>query len=290
MESILLVGAYGHIGSYLHAVLVAASFIVIAIDPLSPENSRYCRDVTDDELAQIEIVIFLGGYSNSAACNATTAEDVQQRNVIDIANLARRMRPEQRLLFASTCAVLEGSGSTQPDESWNPEPHQLDRYATSMWNRETTLSTLSQAQCGPRCLGVRFGLALGCSRYMRHDLLPIVFVQQALHTGVIRMHSPQVARAVLALSDLADLVLALLGDRNWPAFSIVHAASFNTTIGEIAAEVAQQTGAPIEMTQPPSQAIGWSADSSLISNRYHCFHQTLPSCVTYLLEHREMLQ
>ena len=68
--------------------------------------------------------------------------DVERENVDDIYKLAKRMLPSQILIFASTSAIAEGSGSIPLDEDSPVQSHLLDLYSKSLLRREKTLTKL----------------------------------------------------------------------------------------------------------------------------------------------------
>ena len=138
------------------------------------------------------------------------------------------MGPSQLLIFASTSAILEGSGTTLATEAWAPHEHRLDRYAASMLRRERKMSELAAGGGGdggggddgggggdgggvpPRLVALRFGTVIGVSPGQRVDLGPMALMRSAFTSGELRVAHAETSRAFLDLDDLCRAMHALV--------------------------------------------------------------------------------
>eukprot|EP00908_Phaeocystis_cordata_P025930 Transcript_8406.p1 GENE.Transcript_8406~~Transcript_8406.p1 ORF type:complete len:386 (-),score=39.29 Transcript_8406:372-1529(-) len=258
-----IVGAGGYVGAELHAYLAAQGWSVSAFDlrpnlahraslPLEARNSSA---ITDAEFHSLDAVIYLGGLTGRATCDAVSGGVVQARNVHDPALLASRMKPTQLFLFASTSAVTEGSGDHAATEVDEVLVGALDAYARSMHDREQALSELSRTSEAPQLIGMRFGTVIGNSAGQRVDLAPMALLRSAYLTGVLQVTHGEVHRAFLTLDDLVRAVHAILSARTRaPRFAVFHLQSFAATLMRISNEIALQTRARIEAKDHPHSA------------------------------------
>jgi nucleoside-diphosphate-sugar epimerase/SAM-dependent methyltransferase len=252
LARVAVIGSTGYIGSRLAEALHEYGHSVAGYDRDSAAwalETRYpfvqlqARDIPTRTLRSYDVIIYLGGYTGRAVCEAFPG-DAHSENVEDIVHLLKRMERRQLLIFASTSAILEGAGTEPADESWKVEEHLLDGYALSMYEREHQLLGISQSiSKSPNMIGFRFGTVIGHSRSQRQEMAYLAFVKSAFTSGQLDVRHPETARTFLWMNDLIRAVQAVIIARPSPRFRIYHLGSFATTIGQVAVEVSSMTGA-----------------------------------------------
>ena len=179
---VAITGSSGYIGSRLLDYLRnEKDWDIIGYDRIFPGQASY--EISTEQLQSFDVVIYLGGLTCRVMC-LNRPNDVQQENVDDIYKLATRMLHSQTLIFASTSAIAEGSGSVPLNEDSPIQSHLLDLYSSSLLRREKTLRQLSfESNTSPQMIGLRLGTVLGLSPSQRIDLFPMALVCQAFLTG-----------------------------------------------------------------------------------------------------------
>ncbi|GAB5356572.1 hypothetical protein AAMO2058_000301500 [Amorphochlora amoebiformis] len=273
---VAVIGGGGFVGSALSDLLVS-QYQVTRYDryPRATEVSKdiiikSSKDINQTEIQRYHAVIFLGGLTGRKACDQNP-EMVQDENIDEPYRVAMKMKRDQLLVFASTSAITEGSGSTPVGEEYVVNQNLLDSYSLSMYRRENKLRELAMTQeNAPKLVGLRFGTVVGRSKGQRTDLLYFALMRSAYTTGVLKLRHLESNRAFLALSDLSHAIRTILQKPSKIAkFEIFHLKSFNTDIPSVATEIAMHTGARIEPRDVSGpQLIGFHLDASKFENRF----------------------
>jgi hypothetical protein len=158
------------------------------------------------------------------------------------------MLPSQLLIFASTSAIVEGSGSVPADENFVVQSSQLDSYSASLFRREQTLQHLAlNSNFSPRMIGLRLGTVLGISPSQRVEFAPIAFMCQAFLTERLHVKHLESNRALLPMEDLMRAMTVIIKQfKHVKNFDIFHLQSFSASISKIANSIASRTGAHID--------------------------------------------
>lgn len=245
-----IIGSSGYIGSALLGHLTREGLEVQGFDraPLelgTPVAAWACRDIPQPVLDTLDVVVYLGGLTGREACNQRTEAEVDQENVQNIVRLAQRMRYHQTLVFASTSAIAEGTGSHPLSETDPIQVDRLDTYSWSMLRREQALYRLarSRPRSAPRMIGLRFGTVVGTSPSQRLDLVHMALVRSAFLDGLLRVTHPESYRAFLWMPDLVRAIhrTVLHADRVH-SFEVFHLQSFASSIESVAHAVAHISG------------------------------------------------
>ena len=298
---VAIIGAGGYIGSHL-LERMRHHLGALAVTGYDRRNTRHdqrwpsrlltrhleSQHIPESELQAYDVVIYLGGLTGRVACDSVSEAAVQQENVVDpVEHLARRMRPAQLLIFASTSAIMEGSGEREASEHDAIHEELLDRYTASMWQRERWMRKLAieHVDRAPQLIGLRFGTVIGVSAGQRVDLSPMALVRAAYATGVLRMVHGETHRAFLDLQDLGNAVQRVVHTRNRaPRMAIYHLRSFNANIAALVNAVAARTGARIEGTEHEgADIVGFSLNGSAFERTFNfSYRGTLHSVVANL--------
>tara|TARA_B110001452_G_scaffold262924_1_gene263613 strand:+ start:771 stop:2381 length:1611 start_codon:yes stop_codon:yes gene_type:complete len=297
---VAIIGAKGYIGSHVHAFLLSTGMEVTGYDrvvqrilerPTTREPTVLelaSRDIPDSVLHSFNAVIYLGGLTGRVACESATPGIVEAENVADPTALARRMRPDQLLIFASTSALLEGSGGRAVNESWIVQTALLDRYAGSMLAREMAMRLLGSEAASPRLVALRFGTVIGVSSGQRVDLAPMALTRSAFTSGVIRVSHPETMRAFLCLDNLSRAMKSLVTQHAESSkLQVYHLSSFNTNIAGLANAVAARTGARLEVKEhePEDDVAGFSLVSTAFAHAFYFeFHGSVELVVKRLVD------
>jgi hypothetical protein len=93
--------------------------------------------------------------------------------------------------------------------------------------------------------GLRFGTVNGFSRNFRSELMLNSMSMSAIENDVIRMSNSHIHRAILGLSDLLESIDAILQKGNSKNSGVYNINSFNSTVSNLAKEVAAITDVEI---------------------------------------------
>lgn len=247
---VLLIG-HGYVGSFLRPVVEAAGHDVVTCDqnlqrisglPLAM-RCRY-QELAFGDFRDFDVILWFAGHS-SVPMSLADPDGAVANNCLDLLKLARRKPSRTRLIYASTASVysaeLEAGVDTPPPE---------------LSEAETKLSPVNPYDCSKisfdalaRCfaenvVGLRLGTVCGYSPELRGELVFNAMNRAAINDGAVGVANPQSFRNILFLDDLAHYVTALIAaEGTLPA--ILNAGSYNLTIGELAATVAEYHGVPI---------------------------------------------
>jgi hypothetical protein len=190
-QKVAIIGANGYVGSNLHEHLLPVHRVTgydryhLPYNQLQPVILQSSGDISEEELQTYDVVVHLGGFTGRKDCLAHSAAEVFRENIWDPVYLARRMNSSQMLLFASTSAVSEGSGSREHREDSAIGIRHLDEYSLSMYEREVILDQFSASHAlyygreAPKLVGLRFGSVVGYSKSQRLNLAFMAMLRSA---------------------------------------------------------------------------------------------------------------
>jgi nucleoside-diphosphate-sugar epimerase/2-polyprenyl-3-methyl-5-hydroxy-6-metoxy-1,4-benzoquinol methylase len=242
---IAIIGSSGYIGArLLDHLRTENNWNVTGYDRIFPGQASY--QISTNDLRKFHVIIYLGGLTGRVMCQ-NRPNDVQRENIDDISTLTTRMLPSQMLIFASTSAIAEGSGSVPLAEDSPIQTNLLDLYTHSLLRREEALRLIALSnKKTPRMIGLRFGTVVGLSLSQRTDLSVMALVCQAFLTGRLHISHPEANRAFLHMDDLLRAVTTIIKrSKQIEQFDIFHLQSFSATISNIANSIASLTGAHI---------------------------------------------
>ncbi|UJR08072.1 hypothetical protein I4U23_012349 [Adineta vaga] len=244
---IAIIGSSGYIGSRLLRHLQSIEeWSVVGYDRIFPGEASH--EIPYSDLQSFHVVIYLGGLTGRAACR-DRPKDVEQENIGDIYALAKRMTSFQLLIFASTSAIAEGSGSTPFSEDSPVQSQLFDSYTASLKRREEVLQSFSlKRKTAPRMIGLRFGTVVGLSSSQRTDLAYMALICQAFLGGRLYVTHPESNRAWLCMEDLMEAFTVLIkGSQRAKWFDIFHLQSFSCSISNVVNSIARLSGAHVDI-------------------------------------------
>lgn len=268
--NIAIIGSAGYIGSrLLHHLQQEANWHVVGYDRIFPGGASH--EIPDEDLRMYRVIIYLGGLSDFVMCR-NRLEDITRENVDDIYNLAKRMLPFQRLIFASTAEIAEGSGSIPLDENSPVQSHRFDAFVASMMRREDILGKLTvESDAAPQIIGLRLGIVIGLSYSQRNDLAHMAFVCEAFQGGVLHITHPEASRALLCMEDLLRAVIVVIKrPKSAKRFDLFNLQSFSASISNIANTVAFYSGAHIHISDHSvlDDSAGFSLNTTKFQTTY----------------------
>lgn len=233
----IILGGAGYIGSYL-----ADHFGADVDDPgwYGPAHRAASSRFTHD------VIIDLAAYSALRNCDLDP-EGAWRVNVERFRHLLTTLRPGQVLVYASSASVYApGPYPSSEDDPVHPvRMYDLTKVV------DDALAQMAIAH-GKTVIGLRFGTLAGLSPHTRTDLVVNSMTWDAITDGEVRVANADSRRTLLFLPDLANALENVLSR---PQAGVYNLGSTHTTIGEIARDVARQTGAhiiPMEDENPYS--------------------------------------
>jgi len=223
VNSVLVIGGAGYIGSALVPRLLARGYNVRVLDlllwgtdPIGDYVDHPHLEVVEADLRQIDkiveamrgmdAVVHLGGIVGDPACS------LDEGLTIDVNLAATRLIAEvargegvQRLLFASTCSVY-GSGDALLSENSATNP--LSLYAKTKLASERVLLDIADHEFAP--VVFRFGTIFGFSGRTRFDLVVNLLTAKAIQEGKITVFGGGQWRPFVHVDDAARAVFMLL--------------------------------------------------------------------------------
>ena len=225
IESVLVVGGAGYVGSELVRQLLDSGYRVRVLDlqlfglePLQDLLShkrlqvqkgdfRNIEDVTR-ALRDMDAVVHLAAIVGDPACA------MDEQTTIAVNYQAARMMAQlsrangiSRFVFASTCSVYgasDGLGVIKETGKLNP----VSLYATTKIDAEKALLETTDDVFQPTVL--RFGTAYGLSSRPRFDLVANLFSAKAVTDGQISVFNGHYARPFVHVRDMARACLLSL--------------------------------------------------------------------------------
>jgi len=223
LQSILVTGGAGYIGSVLTRKLVKLGFKVRVLDSLI-FSKRGISDLISDNsieliigdirnqkavlesIKEIDCVIHLAAIVGDPLCGKIP-KAARQINYLGTKNLIDLCRSScvRRFIFASTCSNY-GSSSTIVDEKNDVNP--LSLYAETKILSEQYVLDSKNENFEPCVL--RFATAFGISPRMRFDLLLQEFIRDAVIDKKISVYGPDYWRPLIHVDDIANACIATI--------------------------------------------------------------------------------
>ncbi len=253
---ILVAGGAGYIGSSLVPNLLSRGHDVKVVDLLwfgnhlpssVPVVRKDVLDLTEDDLAGVQQVLFMAGLSNDPM-----ADFAPNRNFVSnsaapayLAWLAKRTAVA-RFVYSSSCAVYGFNAQgirVETDPARCTTPYGISKYLGEQ-------SALYLADENFAVTALRLGTVSGFSPRMRLDLVVNAMFRSALAQKRVVVFNPHIWRPILAVEDAVQaFTLALEAPQDH--HGIFNVASANYTIEQlgsaIAARMAHHLGHPIDL-------------------------------------------
>ena len=243
-KKILLIGV-GYVGSYLLPALRNDGYTVDAcdhsgeagVDIRYPYSHQILGELT---LESYDVVLFFAGVSNVKDAKADPLNALAE-NAIGLVTLKSRMRPDARLIYASSGSLyslpLDTVGKIAVP--WCVEE---DMIGPGLNAYDQSKAVFDHIATGffKNTVGLRMGTVCGWSSRLRPELLFNAMCLSALREGVVRVANPMAWRSILFLDDLYAVVRACVEAADPPA--ILNVASGAYTMDSLGYFVARAFG------------------------------------------------
>jgi nucleoside-diphosphate-sugar epimerase len=235
---VLIAGGAGYLGSALVPHLMERGYDVTVVDLLwfgnhLPAGVRLLEkdvlDLTEDEVAGHEQVIFLAGVSNDPMAEYSPSKNFVYNGAAPayLAYLAQRAGA-RRFVYGSSCSIYGYSTDALCAED---EPT-VCHYPYGISNLQGERACLQLGDERFSVISLRKGTICGWSPRMRLDLVINTMFRTAIADGRIVVRNPAIWRPVLAIRDaVAAYVRALEAASD--VSGVFNVASDNYTVGEL---------------------------------------------------------
>lgn len=281
METVLVTGSSGGIGSVLVPYLCEKGFNVIGLDQVTPtinqKNSNFMflqgsihepESLLRDYVGEINHVIHLAATSSLPECEADP-EEAFRNNFLGTVTMANYFTSHKLLNFvnASTSAVYEGIDTVPFTEDFFCNPHLV--YPQTKLMSEKYLNSLSLTRRFP-ATSLRFFNVLGPYQSYTRKSPPLLnyLVREYLSGRTPTLHSDGLQkRDYISVYDICSAIASVLLFRNEPhqVFNICSGSSLS--VREIDAVVRQVIETNLEATYREPEKL-WSEYPSLFSGAY----------------------
>jgi nucleoside-diphosphate-sugar epimerase len=253
---ILIAGGAGFIGSVLAPLLQKSGHEVAVADLFwfgnhLPDDVETLRgqlfDLTEEDLAAYDQVIFLAGLSNDPMAEFSPAKNFIENGALPsyLAYIAKNAGVK-RFIYASSCSVYGFTDATLADE--DSEVRCGYPYGISKLQGERGVLQLADEHFST--IALRQGTVVGYSPRMRFDLIVNTMFKAAVQTGRITINNPKIWRPILDVRDTTQAFL-LATEAKSDVSGVYNVAYDNFTVGEIgervAASVERLTGQKIAL-------------------------------------------
>jgi len=175
---------YGY-DSILH-FLAHPNFQVIKKD-VRDENRSYLKD--------FDVVFHLAGISGYPACEANP-NSAHLINVQATADIAKKLSPEQLLIYASTTSLYGAAGTVCREDS--PVDIGNNLYSATKYQGEMSVMERENS------ISLRWATVFGVSPRMRNGLLLNDFVEKAVKERTLVLYSPHSRRTFMHVRDSVE--------------------------------------------------------------------------------------
>jgi len=253
---ILIAGGAGFIGSVLVPLLQERGYEVTVADLFwfgnhLPEGVETLRrelfDLTEEDLAGYDQVIFLAGLSNDPMAEFSPSKNFIENGALPsyLAYIAKNAGV-QRFIYASSCSVYGFTDATLADE--DSDVRCGYPYGISKLQGERGVLQLADEDFST--IALRQGTVVGYSPRMRFDLIVNTMFKAAVQTRRITINNPTIWRPILDVRDTTQAFLLAVGAEH-DVSGVYNVAYDNFTVGEIgervAASVERLTGQTIAL-------------------------------------------
>lgn len=225
INSVLVIGGAGYIGSVLSPKLVDSSFDVKILDSgffglsgiekLNNSIQLYHGDIRNDDfldksLHDVDCVIHLAAIVGEPLCkkNPKAAKQINLDSTKKLVDLSRKNHVK-RLIFASTCSNY-GTSTNMVNE--NSELNSLSLYSETKVSSESII--LNNNDQDMNTIVLRFATAFGLSPRMRFDLLLQEFIRDAYVENKIVLYGPESWRPLVHVQDISNACIKVVQAEN----------------------------------------------------------------------------
>lgn len=251
---LLVVGGCGYIGTHFidYVKSIYPELNITVVDSDNYTNSVKKRrdvhyitakfqDLPSSFYSEFTDIILLAGQGSVS--NSKNVLTVIDNNVRNFAWLLEIIKPEQKLIYASSSSVYGRTNNKEVDEEFS-KTSGYEPYNYYDWSKQT-IDQLAELS-GKQYYSLRFGTVNGFSRNLRNDVMINSMTFNAKKNGKIFVSNHSVNRPILGIDDLSKAMLTIIHKGNKELSGVYNLNSFNATVYEIASQVSKMCNVPCE--------------------------------------------
>jgi len=252
MNKILLIGGNGYIGSKLLPYLKNLNHDVTNVDicwfghQFKETVVTDYRDLSHEYLNHFDTIILLAGHS-SVKMSEGDLKSCYHNNVTNFVELLEKIKPSQKLIYASSSSVYGSvGGKTVTENYYGFKPYNqydISKHCVDLYAEKSDVEFY----------GLRFGTLNGYAPITRTDVMINAMTSSALLNGEIKLYVKNIMRPILGINDLCRGIEAIVNCKE-DKRGLYNLASFNKTAEQIAYEVSNTLDIPVvEYETDPTQ-------------------------------------
>jgi nucleoside-diphosphate-sugar epimerase len=237
MKEVLIVGGAGYVGTRLSNHLSTKYNITVVdcfwfgdfINNSVTKIKKSLWDLTVDQIAKFDAVIFLGGLANDPMASfRPDLSFIENASAPTYLAYLTKLAGVKKFICASSCSVYGFTKNKMLDENSIVKPSYV--YGISKLQMESGIMLLEDASFKP--ILFRKGTVGGWSQKMRYDLVVNTMIKSALTTKQIIVNNPNLWRPLVDIRDVIQgYELALTSDQD--ISGIFNISGANCTIGDL---------------------------------------------------------
>jgi nucleoside-diphosphate-sugar epimerase len=273
--SILVIGGHGYIGSRLCQHFIDKN----TAHDIHGDRTQDYNLLTVEALSPYQYIVLLAGNSSVPSCQGDL-KSPWNNNVRNFDNLVKKLRFDQKLIYASSSSVYGNSHEQVCQES--------DANMEYFNNYDLTKIVLDQVaekylHQGRQIVGLRLGTVNGASPVLRKELLVNSMTYRALYHDEILISNREILRPYLSIDDLTSAIYKIITDEFVPGF--YNLANDNFKIWQYAVQVQKQLPVNIVDQGTNSGVYNFQIDSNKFCQTYDFeFQDNLESLISKLID------
>ena len=267
--NIAIIGSCGYIGTLFYNKLhnkegvVLTCYDIQEVDVYPNHIKKRASEISAEEISTFDVIIYLAGISRKTDCEKEDYSIVYDANVTELEEFVKKTTPKQLCIYASTGSLYSGRvGPSSENDVIIPSA--LERYESSMYQRELVINALQK-----RTIGLRFGTVIGVCKNIRPEIIYNGLYYSAFSFQSMKVWNPNAWRSILFFEDLYRVFERFAENRDkFRTPEIFNVGSFNATIGNIATSISDRTGAQLQVHDTlANRHVGFQMDTSKICER-----------------------
>lgn len=195
------------------------------------------------DYASYDVIVLLAGHS-SVKMAGSDGRSTFKNNVDNFTWLLDRIKPEQKLIYASSSSVYSNPGAVKLDETYTGyEPTNFYDLSKIVIDNYATI----KGQWPYQIFGLRFGTVNGYSPNLRSDIMINAMVCSYLRRKFIEVSNPHIYRPILWLKDLCWAMECIIQDGNSDNSGIYNLCSLNASVATIGRRVKEILGSDCDI-------------------------------------------
>jgi nucleoside-diphosphate-sugar epimerase len=223
------------------------------------------KDLPTPYIQGFDAIVHLAGHSSVPFCEADKQGSFEN-NVANFISFVRRLKPEQKFIYASSGSVYGNQTLDLPDSQYFKETSELPYPIKDYDWQKQCIDKFIPLSGHKNYFGLRFGTLSGFSPNPRNELMINSMVRSASLTGEVKVTSAYARRAILGLNDLCRAVQAIIEKDGLPG--IYNLASFNHSIAAIGSTVAKVMNSQFKILEENTSNYSFGLDTTKFQKEF----------------------